>query len=1504
MLHVTMSAEHSESVWVRNEWSRFLSLIAEGQQKVLIPCYKDMSAYDLPDEMQSLQGQDMSKVGAMQDLVYGIEKIFRKKTNTVEKKEIVEATVGSSSYKGLLKKGYTYLRNGRFDEADSTFDAAIKISEMPGEAYLGKVLAEYQFKTVDEVLETADEVVVDCDNFVMAKEFADEETAKLLKKIEDTLRYNRLKENYDSAMSQYNKGDLENLSLAKDNFIALEDFENSREMVKECTYQMGIAYMSYITSIKALGYCDDATECFEEVIDYKDSKEKINQIGALKEKITSEYKELCISKLSIAYPKTVDYVSLTEVAKKIKDNRTIVFTPNYEEFDSAKKAIEDEAIKFFISKCPAYIQSLNQLNDCERLDRLCSSIETNGNLKTVHELISQREKELKEIAVAIRKKKNKKRLKITGIVCAALAVSVATFFGIKAIVDETNRSNTYNAATSYMESGDYDDAIAYYQSLGDYKESQKKIKVCEGLKQLESSIESKKEEDAIKGIKTIVSAGEKVDVSYETENSVNIKRLAGGGNSGNKTETIETVDFTLYQPTWNGYTFLNWDSESLSYKDNRTYLGMMSNWSLNAYQIIYNLNGGTNATTNPATYTIESEDIVLANPLKKGYSFNGWFDNNDNQVLKIAHGSFGNVTLNARWTANNYTITFNANSGTVNPTSIVVTFDKEYTLPTPTRNYYGFAGWYDDNGNKWADGTYTRDSDLSLTAHWTPDSYTITYNLNNGTNNPSNPSSYTIEDEITFSDPSRVGYHFDGWTDTNGSPITGIPLGSTGPITINANWTINTYTVTFENWDGSVLDTQYVNHGGSVTYNGPVPTKPADAQYTYTHKGWDKSLTNITSDLIITATFDADVNYYTITWKNYDGSTLKTDSFAYGSTPKYTGETPTKPDYLNDHYTFSGWSPSVVSVTGDCSYVAQFSSQPIFTYKKDSYGSSIIITGASITTLEKYEIPTTIDSLPVLTIYANGFTNCKNAKEIVVPDCVTTITNQAFAGCSNLESITIPYTGRSIESHTTTYGQMLFGTIFGENQYEGSTYVLQNTYDNIYYGFYIPSNLKHVTIRNSQHSSNIPAKAFAQCSMIESVEIDMVGTYSIGDFAFTNCSKLETIEFGDNLTSIGTYAFSYCSSLQQLFIPDTTTSIAEYALCDCIGLETLSLPTTSSVDSFVLLDTYTTRHLGRLFRAGGNYEGEVYRIDQRWANASLEYAVPKSLRSVTIRGGDQISSYFFSGFTGLNEINIPDSIEGIGVYSFDRTKIVSINLVNVKAIANNAFAGSSLTSIYLPSIQTIAENAFANCSSLMYAIIGETLGSGYTTSFSNDVSTIAYYLGSSSSTKLNLMFPEERIYYYSEQEPLSSGNYWHYVNNVPKVWSDYAIYDGNGTIDAPYTIDSAAKLISNQTTTYQYTSSEIYVKGVVVNVEYNSVSNDWKIYFNGVNLDNALILKNYKFDSTVFSQETIDYYTGDNASNLIGKTIKFHGYGFKDYPSEQAMVVPNNNVKPTIYMII
>ena len=142
--------------------------------------------------------------------------------------------------------------------------------------------------------------------------------------------------------------------------------------------------------------------------------------------------------------------------------------------------------------------------------------------------------------------------------------------------------------------------------------------------------------------------------------------------------------------------------------------------------------------------------------------------------------------------------------------------------------------------------------------------------------------------------------------------------------------TIRTYTVSWKNYDGSILETdENVPYGTTPTYDGETPTKPPTSQYTYTFNGWTPNISPVQKNVIYRAKFTESVNKYTVTWKNYDGTVLERDTnVPYGTTPTYNGAIPIRPSTPQYHYTFSGWG-DISPVHGNVSYTAQFSSYPI-----------------------------------------------------------------------------------------------------------------------------------------------------------------------------------------------------------------------------------------------------------------------------------------------------------------------------------------------------------------------------------------------------------------------------------------------------------------------------------------------------------------------------------------------------------------------------------------------
>lgn len=136
--------EYFNAVWVKNEWSRYLALIKNGAKKMLIPAYKDMDPYDLPEEFSHLQAQDMGKLGFMQDLIRGIKKIVSSDEQKTAAKPAAPAAVGSTGAAPLLERAFLFLEDGKWSDADTYCEKVLDIDPKNAQAYLGKLMAELQ----------------------------------------------------------------------------------------------------------------------------------------------------------------------------------------------------------------------------------------------------------------------------------------------------------------------------------------------------------------------------------------------------------------------------------------------------------------------------------------------------------------------------------------------------------------------------------------------------------------------------------------------------------------------------------------------------------------------------------------------------------------------------------------------------------------------------------------------------------------------------------------------------------------------------------------------------------------------------------------------------------------------------------------------------------------------------------------------------------------------------------------------------------------------------------------------------------------------------------------------------------------------------------------------------------------------------------------------------------------------------------------------------------------
>ena len=240
-----------------------------------------------------------------------------------------------------------------------------------------------------------------------------------------------------------------------------------------------------------------------------------------------------------------------------------------------------------------------------------------------------------------------------------------------------------------------------------------------------------------------------------------------------------------------------------------------------------------------------------------------------------------------------HTVTFKDWDGTVLKTQEVQHGGDAEAPADPTRVGYTFTGW---------DKAFTNiTADLVVTAQYEINTYTVTFKDWDGTVLKTQEVQHGGDAEAP-ADPTRTGYTFTGWD----KEFTNI----TADLVVTAQYEINTYTVTFKDWDGTVLKTQEVQYGGDAE----APTDPTRVGYTFI--GWDKEFTNITADLVVTAQYS--INTYTVTFKDWDGTVLKTQEVQHGG----DAEAPADPTRVG--YTFTGWDKAFTNITADLVVTAQY----------------------------------------------------------------------------------------------------------------------------------------------------------------------------------------------------------------------------------------------------------------------------------------------------------------------------------------------------------------------------------------------------------------------------------------------------------------------------------------------------------------------------------------------------------------------------------------------------
>ena len=276
--------EYFNAAWVKNEWSRYLALIKGGAKKMLIPAYKDMDPYDLPEEFSHLQAQDMSKLGFMQDLIRGVKKIASASgSGSSVQAPVVSSSTGNIS--PLLKRAFMFLEDGDWESADEYCEKVLDSDPENANAYLGKLMAEMRVRKQED-LSKCSEPFDDNNSYKKAIRFGEEQLTATLNNyvtyIKERNEMERLKGIYHKAYDAMQYADTEEVfkSAAK-LFQGISGYRDADKMAERCLENAETIRKDNIYSIawgnrnsQNIGQLESAVKLFESIPGWKDADEQ------------------------------------------------------------------------------------------------------------------------------------------------------------------------------------------------------------------------------------------------------------------------------------------------------------------------------------------------------------------------------------------------------------------------------------------------------------------------------------------------------------------------------------------------------------------------------------------------------------------------------------------------------------------------------------------------------------------------------------------------------------------------------------------------------------------------------------------------------------------------------------------------------------------------------------------------------------------------------------------------------------------------------------------------------------------------------------------------------------------------------------------------------------------------------------------------------------------------------------------------------------------------------
>ena len=442
MLAVGTDYEFYNAVWVKNEWSRFLKLMTKDKAKHLIPCFKGIDAYDMPREFAKLQAQDLGKVGAMQDLLRGIEKLLpkQKNTNVIQEKVVVGTAGGNNKVTALLERGNMALEDGDWAKADSFFEDVLNNDAHNAQAYMGKTLAQEKCRTMDALVRKRRDMH---QNAASEKLYIQEKTVHITEMAE---KFSLL-----GYVKQYAIRDVYSFDLSYTSEVSGRQrqyheeeiwWQNHKQLSRAEKFAMG-AVAEHLQSEKK--------HLFAQLAD--------------RVKKAQEADARSIAKLEAAYDAHIAKAD-AEAEKLYNDGlerrekeyqNYLRIAKNEENIDQLKQA------EIFFRNNRAYKDSKNLIEHCQK--RIADE-------QAKIDAENERQRVIAEQKRKAQQKRNK-TIAMIAAACAVLAVAVVLL-----VTQVIIPGNAYKEAVALMENGQYEEAIVAFEVLGDFKDSVEKNEEC------------------------------------------------------------------------------------------------------------------------------------------------------------------------------------------------------------------------------------------------------------------------------------------------------------------------------------------------------------------------------------------------------------------------------------------------------------------------------------------------------------------------------------------------------------------------------------------------------------------------------------------------------------------------------------------------------------------------------------------------------------------------------------------------------------------------------------------------------------------------------------------------------------------------------------------------------------------------------------------------------------------------------------------------------------------